>query len=178
MPALNAGRDMALVQIQRRQNGTGSESFVFMVAGHARMFSWDRGQVGRSVGDGLKAGLFIHRNGNDRRALFTGSLRFILQRNVLINQQHRVPHPNFKGGIAFFQIILARVRDGSRPLGRGSAVRRPWPPGLIGRRLPRLLLPRAAHAEPADSASKVRRRSPVPLASSMPDGLPTHALPP
>ena len=60
MPALNAGRDMALVQIQRRQNGTGTEPFVFMIAGHARMFSRDRGQVGRSVGDGLKAGLFIH----------------------------------------------------------------------------------------------------------------------
>ena len=38
MPALNAGCDMALVQIQRRQNGTGSKASVFMIASHVWMF--------------------------------------------------------------------------------------------------------------------------------------------
>src|SRR5579863_2127494 len=69
MPALNAGRDMALVEIQRRQNGTGSKPSVFMIASHLWMFSGHWRQVRRGMGDGLKAGLFIHRNGNDRKAL-------------------------------------------------------------------------------------------------------------
>ena len=70
----------------------------------ANVFQAPRRQVRRSVGDGLKARLFIHRNGNDRGALWTRSWRLILQGNLLINQQH-VPHPHCKGGIASLQIV-------------------------------------------------------------------------
>src|SRR5450759_3118046 len=122
VPALNAGCDMALMQIQRRENRARSKALVLMIPAHAGMFSWYRGQVGRGVGDGLKARLFIDGNRNDGRPLVTGPLRLVLQRNLLINQQY-VPHPDRKGGIALFQIVpdsLGMQRlVGQDPLPRG-----------------------------------------------------------
>jgi len=43
MSPLNARRDVTLVQVQRRQNRTGSETLVFMIAANVGMFSWNWG---------------------------------------------------------------------------------------------------------------------------------------
>src|SRR5712692_4081691 len=59
MPPLNTSCDMTLVQIQRREDRTRPKAFVSMIAPHIGMSSGNRGQIGHSVGDGLKAGLFI-----------------------------------------------------------------------------------------------------------------------
>src|SRR5258706_9034919 len=52
MSPFNACRNMALMQVQCRENGTCSETFVFMIAAHVRMFSRNWGAIGRGVGDG------------------------------------------------------------------------------------------------------------------------------
>src|SRR6266851_653388 len=104
MSPLNAGCDVTLVQIQRREDRTRSKAFVFVIAADVGMLSGNWGQIGRRVGDSLKAGLFIDGNRDDRRPPFPTTLRFVLQRNLLINQQY-IPHPDFEGGIAFFQVV-------------------------------------------------------------------------
>src|SRR5580693_588806 len=53
MTALDARRHVAVVQIQGRQDRTGSQTFVFVVAGDLRMFAGNRPQVWRGVRDGL-----------------------------------------------------------------------------------------------------------------------------
>ncbi len=122
VPPLNAGRDMILMQIQRRENRARSQAPVLVIPGQAGMFARYRGQVGSGIGDGLKARLFIDGDRNDCRPLVTGPLRLVLQRNLLIDQQY-VPHPDLKGGIAFFQIVpdtLGMQRlFGQDPLYRG-----------------------------------------------------------
>jgi hypothetical protein len=84
MSPLNAGCDMTLVQIQRRQDRTRSKAFVFVIAADVGMLSGNWGQIGCRVGDSLKAGLFIDGNRDDRRPPFPTTLRFVLQRNLLI----------------------------------------------------------------------------------------------
>ena len=74
-----------------------------MIAAHSGMFSGNRGQIGRSVGDGLQARLFIDGDGNDCGPS-CAPRSFVLQRNLLINQQY-ILHPHLKGGIAFLQIV-------------------------------------------------------------------------
>src|SRR6202049_2190484 len=65
MSPLDTSGDMPLVQIQRREDRTRPKTFVFVIAAHIGMFSGNRGQIGRSVGDGLKSRLFIDGDGND-----------------------------------------------------------------------------------------------------------------
>jgi hypothetical protein len=60
MPPFHACGDVTFVQIQRRENRTCSEAFVFMIAAYVGMFSGNRGQIGCRVSDGLQAWLFIH----------------------------------------------------------------------------------------------------------------------
>src|SRR5216684_5117521 len=59
MSPLDTSCDMTLVQIQRREDRTRPKAFVFVIAAHIGMFSGNRGQIGHSVSDGLKARLFI-----------------------------------------------------------------------------------------------------------------------
>src|ERR1017187_7571850 len=73
MTPLNAGCYMTLVQIQRRQNRARSKAFVFVIPAYVGMLSGNRGQIGRRVGDSLKARLFIDGNRDDRRPPFTRS---------------------------------------------------------------------------------------------------------
>src|ERR1035438_1529653 len=116
MTPLNAGCYMTLVQIQRRQNRARSKAFVFVIPAYVGMLSGNRGQIGRRVGDSLKARLFIDGNRDDRRPPFTAALRFVPQCNPLINQQY-APHPAFEGGIAFFQVV---PRSEERRVGKKS----------------------------------------------------------
>jgi hypothetical protein len=81
--ALNAGCDMTLMQIQCRENRACSKALLLVIPGQAGMFSRYRWQIRSGIGDGLKARLFIDGNSNDGRSLVTGSLRFVLQRNLL-----------------------------------------------------------------------------------------------
>ncbi len=61
----NARCHVTVLEIQRRQYGTGAKPFVLVIAADVGMFAWDRRQVHRSIDDGLHAGFFIHGNGYD-----------------------------------------------------------------------------------------------------------------
>ena len=58
MTVLDARRDVAAMQIQRRQDGARSQSLVFVVARHFRMLAGNRRQVWRGIADGLQSRLF------------------------------------------------------------------------------------------------------------------------
>src|SRR5258708_8869027 len=62
---LDPRRDVAVLEVQRSQYRACAKPLVLMVAADLRMLTGYRGQVGRRIADGLHAGLFIHRNGDD-----------------------------------------------------------------------------------------------------------------
>src|SRR5271167_997666 len=61
---LHARRDVAVLEIQRRQYRACAQPLVLMVAADLEMLARYRWQIGRGIADGLYAGLFIHRNGD------------------------------------------------------------------------------------------------------------------
>ena len=84
MTVFHARRDMTIVQIQRRENGTCPQSFIFVVARHRRVLAGYGRQVRRGIRYGLQAGLFIHRDSDHGQWSIGRTAPFILQRNLLI----------------------------------------------------------------------------------------------
>jgi len=117
MPPLDPGGYVTGVQIQGRQDGAGPETFLFVVAAPAGMPTRYWFQIGRGVSDGLDAGFFIHRDGDDRN----DPALLILQRNFLIHQQN-LAHLGFQIGVAPFQVIRDLFRM-QRSFGQDSVNR-------------------------------------------------------
>src|SRR5207244_9824390 len=61
----HACRDLAILEIQRCQDGTGAKSLVFVIAADSGMLAWHGWQVRRGIADGLDSRLLVHRNSNN-----------------------------------------------------------------------------------------------------------------
>ncbi len=81
----HARRDVTVLEIQRRQEGTGAQSLVFVITADCGMLAGHRRQVRRGISDGLASRLFVHRNSNGVGSHLAGGPPCILQRHTLIN---------------------------------------------------------------------------------------------
>jgi hypothetical protein len=101
--------DVPVVQVQTRQNRPGAIADVLMIAGHGRIFAGHRRPVRSGVANGLHAGFFIHRDRDHDglRNSFLGGL--VLQRDLLIYQQHLL-HFRQEAGIPALQVVRYLVR--------------------------------------------------------------------
>ena len=62
---LHARRDVAILEIQCRQYRTRAQPLILMIPADLPILARHRRQIRRGIGDGLHAGLFIHRNRDD-----------------------------------------------------------------------------------------------------------------
>src|SRR3970040_2413721 len=66
MSVMNLSNDMAIMQIQRRQNRQSPKALVFIIPHDPGLLSWFWHNIRRNILDGLHARLLIHGYGNNR----------------------------------------------------------------------------------------------------------------
>src|ERR1019366_7702273 len=103
MTAFDPCSDVAVMKIQSRQNRTGAQAFVFMIAADFRMPARHRWQVRRCIRDGLQTGFLVNRDGDQAGWAFTdGGMSLILQSDLLVHDQD-FAHLRFEIRVASLQ---------------------------------------------------------------------------